>query len=104
MRKTIERAIEIDASQARVWGVLTDFSAHTGWNPFIRDISGGAVMGARLDVHIAPKGRRSMRFKPMITSAVPQQELAWFGSLGVRGIFDGAHSSFCAPMVSTWRF
>ena len=92
MSKTIERTIEIDASSERVWGVLTDFSAHAQWNLFIRDISGDAVMGARLDLHIAPKGRRSMRFKPTITRAVPQRELAWFGSLGVRGIFDGAHS------------
>jgi hypothetical protein len=92
MSKTIERTIEIDASPARVWGVLTDFPAHAHWNPFIREIRGDAVKGSRLDVHIAPKGRRSMRFKPTITSAVPQRELAWFGSLGIRGIFDGAHS------------
>jgi hypothetical protein len=92
MSRTIERTIEIDASPAHVWGVLTDFPAHAQWNPFIQDISGDAVMGARLEVHIAPQGRRSMRFRPTITSAVPQRELAWFGSLGVRGIFDGAHS------------
>lgn len=92
MSRTLERTIEINASPARVWGVLTDFSAYAEWNPFIREIRGDAVEGSQLDVHIAPKGRRSMRFMPRITSAVPQQELAWFGSLGVRGIFDGAHS------------
>ena len=92
MSKTIERTIEIDASPERVWGVLTDFQAHPEWNPFIRNISGEVTVGGRLQVQIEPPGRRSMRFKPTITSVVPQRELAWFGSLGVRGIFDGAHS------------
>lgn len=92
MSKTIERSIEIDASPERVWGILTDFPAHPQWNPFIRDISGELTVGARLQVHVAPKGRRAMKFKPTVTEATPERALAWFGSLGMRGIFDGAHS------------
>ena len=92
MAKTIERSIEIDAPSERVWRVLSDFPAYTDWNPFIREISGDLAVGARLDVRIAPKGGRAMRFKPTVTAASPEERFAWFGSLGVRGIFDGAHS------------
>ena len=63
-----------------------------GLDPFIREIEGDVAVGARLDVQIAPKGGRAMRFKPTVTAATPGRRLAWFGSLGVRGIFDGAHS------------
>ena len=90
--KMIERTIEIDSSPERVWEVLTDFPAHSEWNPFIRHISGELVVGAGLQVQIAPKGGRGMKFKPTVTAASPHRELAWMGSVGVRGIFDGAHS------------
>ena len=33
-----------------------------------------------------------MKSKPTMTEATPERALAWFGSLGMRGIFDGAHS------------
>jgi hypothetical protein len=43
-------------------GVLTDFPSHAQWNPFIRDISGDAVMGARLDVRRPVVPVRPRRF------------------------------------------
>jgi hypothetical protein len=33
-----------------------------------------------------------MRFNPVVTAANPGREFSWLGRLGVRGIFDGAHS------------
>lgn len=92
MAKTIQRTIEIEASPARVWEVLTDFRAHAEWNPFIRSISGDAAVGARLDVRVTPQGGRTMRFRPIVTTASSEKQFAWFGTLGMRGIFDGAHS------------
>jgi hypothetical protein len=92
MSRTIERTIEIEAPPARIWEVLTDFRAHSEWNPFIRSISGRAAVGARLDLQVTPKGGRTMRFRPIVTAAAPEKSFAWFGTLGMRGIFDGAHS------------
>ena len=92
MTKTIERTIEIDATPERVWAVLTDFPAHREWNPFIRQISGKVAVGERLHVQIEPRGGRAMKFKPTVTVATLERELAWLGSLGMRGVFDGAHS------------
>jgi len=90
--KTITTSIEIDAAPEVVWRVLTDFASHPEWNPFIRQISGEVSVGSRLRVNITPPGGRGMTFKPAVTAATPDRELAWLGSLGVRGVFDGAHS------------
>ena len=65
-RHQIETNIEIDAPAARVWALLTDFSAMPAWNPFIRSISGDLAQGARLSVQIAPPGRSGARFNPTV--------------------------------------
>lgn len=92
MTKTIQRSIEIDCGPDRVWAVLTEFPAHPDWNPFIREITGEVAVGSHLRVRITPPEARAMTFKPVVTAATPGQQFAWLGSLGMRGIFDGAHS------------
>lgn len=91
MGKTIERSIEIDATPEQVWDVLTDLPSHAEWNPFLTAISGDVRKGSRLDVRIQPPGKRGMRFRPVVTAAIPGREFAWLGNLVVRGLFDGAH-------------
>jgi hypothetical protein len=91
MPKTIERRIEIDRSVNEVWDVLIDFQSHSEWNPFIRQISGDHQVGDKLRVHIAPDGKRGMKFSPVVTDAKAPSELAWVGKLGVHGLFDGVH-------------
>jgi hypothetical protein len=83
--------IEIDASPARVWDVLTDFAAYPDWNPFIRRIGGPVAVGARLETRIQPPGSRGMTLRPAILAAEPDHELRWLGHLGVPGLFDGEH-------------
>lgn len=77
--KELQTEIEIDATPARVWQVLTDFDAYPDWNPFIRGISGEAQPGARLEVRIEPPGGRAMTFKPTVLQAEPGRELRWLG-------------------------
>jgi hypothetical protein len=96
--QTIERTIEIDRSIDEVWKVLVDFQSHPEWNPFIRHISGDLQVGEKLKVHIAPTGKRGMKFHPVVTAAKAPSELAWGGKLGVRGLFDGAHSFSLSPV------
>lgn len=68
-----------------------DFDAFPEWNPFIRHIRGNPEVGARLDVEIGASGTRGMRFRPKVTTVVPNREFRWMGRVGVRGLFDGQH-------------
>jgi hypothetical protein len=90
--RLIETAIDIHASAARVWSILTDFSAYSAWNPFITAAEGEARPGARLRITIAPPGRRPMTFRPVVLVAVPEQELRWLGRLLLPRLFDGEHA------------
>jgi hypothetical protein len=96
--KTLEREIEIEASAARVWTILSDFAAYPEWNPFIRQIAGDASPGCRLEVRIEPPGARSMTFRPTVLAATPDKELRWMGHLLFPGIFDGEHQLLIARL------
>lgn len=97
--RRIETSIEIHASPKQVWAVLTDFARMPDWNPFIKSITGGLALGARLSVYIAPPGKSGMRFKPTILAVIPERELRWLGHLLVSGLFDGEHYFLLEPIV-----
>jgi hypothetical protein len=99
--KTLETAIEIQASPRRVWTILTDFAAYPGWNPFIPRISGQPAAGARLAVQIRPPGSRGMTFRPTVLAAEPDRELRWRGRLLLPGILDGEHAFLIEPAGDT---
>ncbi len=89
--RVIERRIHIDAAPATVWAVLLDLDAYPAWNPFITSVRGTPEVGARLEVHIAPPGRRAMDIRPEVTANEPARRFAWLGRLGHRWLFEGAH-------------
>lgn len=96
--RTIETAIEIDATPEAVWATLVDFESYPDWNPFITAAEGSLEAGARLRIHIQPPNGRGMGFKPTVTAAVPTERLEWLGRLGVRGVFDGRHEFRLEPL------
>ena len=91
MKKQIESKIEINAAPQRVWSVLTDFEAHPEWNPFIKELQGKPIEGARLRVFIQPPGGKGMVFKPKVLKSDENRELRWLGRLLMPGLFDGEH-------------
>lgn len=88
----IATQIDIAAAPARVWSLLTDFPAMADWNPFIRAIEGELREGAKLSLLVAPPGRKSMRFRPVLKVVHPNHELCWRGRLLLPGLFDGEHA------------
>ncbi len=98
MSAQLRTEIEIRATPARVWEVLTDFAAYPDWNPFIPRIDGPVAVGARLDARLRPPGGRGMRLRPTVLAATPAQELRWLGHLGVPGLFDGEHGFRLEPL------
>jgi hypothetical protein len=94
---TITTTIDLDATAAEVWAVLTDTAAYPHWNPFITCLEGPLEVGARLRVRVCPPGGRPMSFRPTVTVVEPGRRLAWLGRLILPAIFDGAHSFLLEP-------
>lgn len=99
MPSTIERSIDIDATPATVWSILTDLGAYPTWNPFMTELSGELAVGAKLEVHIAPPGARAMTFKPTLLAVDPERELRWLGRFILPGLVDGEHSLRIEPLA-----
>lgn len=83
--RTITTSIDIDAAPADVWNTL--LGEEMEWNPFLASIGGELREGST----IAVRFRRGMTIRPVVTEVVEGRTLEWFGSIGVRGIFDGRH-------------
>jgi hypothetical protein len=87
--------IDIAAPPARVWQVLTDFSAYHEWNPFITNIAGKLVVGEELAITVSPPESDEMNFRPKLLACEEPRELRWLGKLWMRGLFDGEHFFQC---------
>jgi hypothetical protein len=96
---TIERSIEIDASPATVWSILTETDAYPDWNPFMTKLAGELTVGRKLEVRIAPPNARPMNFKPTVLAARSEYELRWLGRFILPGLVDGEHSLRVEPLA-----
>lgn len=89
--REIRTEIEIAASPADVWRVLTDLASFSKWNPFVRSIEGALAEGERLRVRLAPPGSSGMTFRPTVLRVAEPREFRWLGHLLMPGLFDGEH-------------
>lgn len=87
----IETKIEIETSAMEVWRHLVDFESYPVWNPFITNIYGELIEGAKISFTAAVKGGRPATFHPELTVVQPGKELRWVGKLGFSWIFQGEH-------------
>ena len=90
-RMTLTSEVVIFAPPARVWDVLSNFSAYPEWNAFIPSATGTLEKGARLTVRIAPPGGVPVTLTPKIIQLTPGSRLTWRGRLFAPGVFDGEH-------------
>ena len=90
--QSIETEFTVEAAIEDVWQVLMDHASYPDWNPFITRIEGPVSPGERLVVDLVLEGRRPQTVRPTVLEAAGPHQLAWRGSLGLRGIFDGTHS------------
>ena len=97
--KELYSEIEIQATDEKVWQILTDFASFPQWNPFMRRAVGEPKTGAKLEVHIQPSGARGMTFRPTVLKAEPKRELHWLGHLLIPGLFDGEHILTIEPLA-----
>ncbi len=93
--------IEIEASPARVWRVLSDLEAYPEWNRFIRSITGELKVGSTLNVRIEPESGPAAQMAPIVVAVEPERRFAWKGKLGFGGLFDGMHEFIIEPISET---
>ena len=89
--KSIKTEIIINASTERVWSTLMDHEEYPQWNPFIKQISGKAIVGEQLNVSLQNGKHNTMNFQPTILVNNSNNEFRWKGKLFVEGLFDGEH-------------
>ena len=89
--KLLHTSIVINASPAKVWKELIDFTSYPGWNPFIRSIKGTPIPGNTIQVTLQPPNSKPILMKPRVLVFEQQKELRWIGILGIPRIFDGEH-------------
>ena len=95
--RTIQETIDIPASTAAVWRVLTATQHYGAWNPFIPRLEGELRTGGRLHLTIRPPGR-SMTYTARVLAVEEEHLLQWRGRLGVPGILDDEHEFRLHPL------
>lgn len=98
--KKLQTEIIINASAAKVWTVLMDFSSYPQWNPFVQKIDGKAVVGEKLRVELK-NGKGVSVFKPTVMICETEHKFEWLGSLPIPGIFNGQHYFHIEPISTT---
>ena len=91
MHHELHTEIDIDATPAEVWQVLTDLEGWADWNPFITSSIGTPAVGETLVNRMEPPGGKAITFKPKVTVVEDTKTFEWLGKLGFSGVFDGRH-------------
>lgn len=97
MRHHVFSEIEIEASAAEVWAVLTDYDHVGEWNEMVLELREVGAVGDRLRSSIRIGDRAPMAITPRLLALDRERELRWKGKLGVPGIFDGEHRFAIEP-------
>jgi hypothetical protein len=90
MKKDIRTEIEINASAAKVWQILSDFESFPRWNPFVVKVLGKPKEGEILQIEVQLPESRLMKFTPTVLKAELNKELRWVGTMPL-GAFRGEH-------------
>ena len=86
--KELHTEIEINASPAKVWDVLTDFEKYDQWNPFITRIIGQPKEGNKIEIIVETPAGKKRKYEPTVTRVDQNRELRWTGK---SWILNGEH-------------
>jgi len=92
----IHTSIDIDASAAAIWRVLTDFGRFDEWNPMLRQVQVNLEPGAPVSFEVHREGARPLRLRAKIVLLNKPEALAWRG--GPQGILSGEHFFRIEPL------
>lgn len=73
----IDQPVEVHASAATVWRVLTDLPAYPQWNPFVLECRSTLEVGAPIDMEVQLTSWFRKHQQETILEHVPQQRLCY---------------------------
>jgi len=80
-------ALNIRASAATIWSLLTDADGFPRWNSTVTRVEGQIREGERLRLHVPGTDRT---FTPRVSGTVPGQRMTWTG--GFSPVFQGVRT------------
>lgn len=92
----IHTTIDIDASAAAIWRVLTDFDRFDEWNPMLRRVQVSLEPGAAVSFEVHRVDARPLGLRAKIVLLNESDALAWRG--GPQGILSGEHFFRIEPL------
>lgn len=75
---TVATSLDIDATPAELWKVITDLPAQDEWNPFMSRAKGELRVGGKFAFD-ARVGKRTLKIKARFKTVDPERELSWGG-------------------------
>lgn len=84
----IEESIEINASDEKIWDIISNFSAYPDWNTYIKYIEGNLRPGRSLYIETKNVNDNHATYRAIVTKVVENRELSWKGKLLMSGIYD----------------
>jgi len=92
--KVFSASTHINASPEAVWGILTDSSKFTEWDPGMKSIEGKIAPGEKLTIytHLAP----NRAFNVKVSEFEPNKRMVWSSGMPL-GLFKGARTFTLTP-------
>lgn len=78
--------LQLDASADWLWALVTRFADYPDWNPLVPSISGDPRLNAKLQLRVAPDGRRPIALRARVLVAARNRELRWHGRSRLPGL------------------
>lgn len=92
-RMQYEVTVEIGASAATIWRLLTDAARFPSWNTTVTSIEGEIALGNRLTLHVPLAPGRA--FRPRVTAFEQGARMVW--SDGMAPMFKGTRTFTLTP-------
>jgi hypothetical protein len=83
--------LQLDASADWLWALVTNFAHYADWNPLVPHIAGEPRLNARVQVRVAPEGRRQFALRARVLVAARNRELRWHGRARFPGLLRIEH-------------
>jgi hypothetical protein len=83
--------LQLDASADWLWALVTNFAGYAEWNPLVPASAGQPRLNAKLQVRLAPDGRRPLTLRARVLVAARNRELRWHGRTRLPGLLRVEH-------------